>query len=129
MSIIVATLIFCVTLSLSCVDCDATLDRKSRPIHLQKFSWKCVKGGRCVRNGELNGGSMNSGWKPTNLTSVFTLRTSVFLASSYYAEGIDTEVKYGCSWMLDGLVSSHPCVNPIWQSPSLHSVVQWNSAL
>jgi len=49
-----------------------------------------------------------SGWKPTNLTSVFTLRTSVFLASWYYAEGIDTDVKYGCLWMLDGLVSSHP---------------------
>ena len=49
-----------------------------------------------------------SGQKPTHLTSVFTLRTSVFLTSWYYAEGIDTNVKYGCSRMLDGLVSSHP---------------------
>jgi len=49
-----------------------------------------------------------SGWKPTNLTSVFTVRTSVFLASWYYAEGVDTDVKDGCSRMLDGLVSSHP---------------------
>jgi hypothetical protein len=32
----------------------------------------------------------------------------VFLASWYYAEGIDTDVKYGCLQMLDGLVSSHP---------------------
>jgi hypothetical protein len=30
---------------------DASLDRKSRPIELQKFTWKCVKGGRCVRSG------------------------------------------------------------------------------
>jgi hypothetical protein len=32
----------------------------------------------------------------------------VFLALWYYAEGIDTDVKYGCSKMLDGLVPSHP---------------------
>ncbi len=48
-----------------------------------------------------------SGWKPTNLTAVFTLQTTVFLASWNYAEGIDTDVKYGCSLILDGLVSSH----------------------
>jgi hypothetical protein len=46
--------------------------------------------------------------KPSNLTSVFTLRTSVFLASWYYAEGVDTDVKCGCFQMLDGFVSSHP---------------------
>ncbi len=50
--------------------------------------------------------TFSSGWKPTNLTSVFTLRTSVFLTSWYYAEGVDTDVKYVCSRMLDGLVSS-----------------------
>ncbi len=38
---------------------------------------------------------LGCGWKPTNLTSVFTLQTSVFLASWYYAEGIDTDVR-GC---------------------------------
>ncbi len=46
--------------------------------------------------------------KPSNLTSVFTLRTSVFLASWYCAEGVDTDVKYGCLQMLNGFVSSHP---------------------
>jgi hypothetical protein len=28
-----------------------------------------------------------SGWKPTHLTSVFSLQTSVFIASWYYANG------------------------------------------
>ena len=37
----------------------------------------------------------SSGWKPTNLTSVFTLRTSVFLTSWYYTEGVNMDVG-GC---------------------------------
>jgi hypothetical protein len=60
-----------------------------------------------------------SGWKLTNLTSVFTLWTSIFLASWYYAEGINTDIKYGGSWMLDGLVSSHPA---FWKSLSHNRV-------
>jgi hypothetical protein len=50
---------------------------------------------------------MNSGWKTTLLTSVFFIQTSVFLASCYYADSIDTDVKYGCLQMLDWLVSTH----------------------
>jgi hypothetical protein len=59
----------------------------------------------------LPGFPLSGWWKPTNLTTVFTLRTSIFLASWYYAEGIYIDVKYGCSWILDGLVSSHPTLS------------------
>jgi hypothetical protein len=69
------------------------------------------QGMQAYEEGGLVNRCVNSGWKPTNLTFVFTLRTSVFLASWYYAEGLDTDVKYGCSRLLDGLVSSHPCLN------------------
>ncbi len=33
-----------------------------------------------------------SGWKPTHLTSVFSLRASISAASWYYAKGINTDV-------------------------------------
>ncbi len=51
------------------------------------------------------------GWKPTHLTSVFSLRTSVFTSPhdtmlTAFADVAD--VKYGCLRMLDGLVSTHP---------------------
>ena len=53
-SSVVKAFLLSVTFNVVCVGVgvDATLDRKTRPISLQKFSWKCVKGGRCVRNGE-----------------------------------------------------------------------------
>ncbi len=69
------------------------------------------QGMQAYEEGGLVNRCVNSGWKPTNLTFVFTLRISVFLASWYYAEGLDTDVKYRCSRLLDGLVSSHPCFN------------------
>jgi hypothetical protein len=49
-----------------------------------------------------------SGWKPTNLTSVFTLRTSVFSPLGTTLKAIDMDVKYRCLQMLHGLISSHP---------------------
>ena len=39
--------VFCVTI---CVT-ESTLNRKTNPINLQTYQWKCVKGGRCVRSG------------------------------------------------------------------------------
>ncbi len=54
---------------------------------------------------------LSSGWKPINLTSVFPYGHSFIAASWYYTEGVDTDVadvKYRCSPMLDGFVSSHP---------------------
>jgi len=48
-------------------------------------------------------------WVETNQSNfAIYLQTIIFFASCYYTEGIDTNVKYGCSQMLDGLVSSHP---------------------
>jgi hypothetical protein len=48
---------------------------------------------------------------PAQCVVVFTLPTSVFLTSWYYTEGVYIDVKYGCSWILDGLVSSHPTLS------------------
>ncbi len=51
------------------------------------------------------------GWKTTLLTSLFFVRTSIFLALSPHGTTL-TVLKqmsvYGCSQMLDVLVSSHP---------------------
>jgi hypothetical protein len=32
------------------------------------------------------------GWKTTSLTSIFFAQTSVFLASWYHGEGVDTDI-------------------------------------
>ena len=52
-----------------------------------------------------------SGWKPTHLTSVFSLRTSVFSLPHGTTLTAFADVKYGCLQMLDGLVSTHPFVS------------------
>ncbi len=54
-----------------------------------------------------------SGWKPTYLTSVFSLGTSVFTSppgTTVTAFADVADVKYGCLRMLDGLVSTHPSI-------------------
>ena len=45
-------LVFGIVLTVKSGFTDATFDRKTRPLNLQNFTWKCVKGGRCVRNGK-----------------------------------------------------------------------------
>ncbi len=48
-------------------------------------------------------------WVENNLTNIrIFVWTSVFLASWYYADSLDTDVKYRCLQMLDWLVSTHP---------------------
>ncbi len=49
-----------------------------------------------------------SGWKPTHLTFVFSLRTSIFTLPRGTRLTAFADVKYKCLQMLDGLVSTHP---------------------
>jgi hypothetical protein len=51
--------------------------------------------------------SISSRWKPTHLTSVFSVRTSIFIASWYYANSL-CRCPYGCWRMLERLISTHP---------------------
>jgi len=47
----------------------------------------------------------------TNPSNICICPTDIrFTACWYYSDGIDTDVKYGCLWMLDWLVSTHPYV-------------------
>ncbi len=48
-----------------------------------------------------------SGWKPTHLTSIFSLRTSVTSPDGTMLTAL-VDVKYRCLQMLDRLVSTHP---------------------
>ncbi len=43
---------------------------------------------------------------------IYPMDIRIFLTSWFYAEGIDTDVKYRCLRMLDGLVFSHPSFSP-----------------
>jgi hypothetical protein len=48
-------------------------------------------------------------WVETNQSNFCIYPTDIcILASWYYTEGVDMDVKYRCLQMLDGLVSSHP---------------------
>ncbi len=49
-----------------------------------------------------------SGWKPNPLTSVFSLRTSIFTSPHGTMLTALADVKYICLRMLDRLVSTHP---------------------
>ncbi len=51
--------------------------------------------------------SFNNQWVENNLTNIHIFCT-VFLASWYYADSVDTDVKYECLRILDWLVSTHP---------------------
>jgi hypothetical protein len=45
----------------------------------------------------------------TNPSKICICPTDIcFSACWYYADGVDTDVKYGCWQMLDWLVSTHP---------------------
>jgi len=50
----------------------------------------------------------SSGWKPTHLTSAFSQWTSIFTSPHGTMLMAFVDVKYGCLWMLDGSVSTHP---------------------
>jgi hypothetical protein len=62
----------------------------------------------------------------TLLTSVFFVRTSVFLAFSPHGTMLAALIRmsvYGCSRMLDGFVSSHPnlgVVNMVPEAPDTY---------
>jgi hypothetical protein len=48
-------------------------------------------------------------WVETNPSNIHICPTDIcFAALRYYADGIDTDVKYGCLQMLDWFVFTHP---------------------
>ncbi len=56
--------------------------------------------------------TLSKQWVETNPSNICFFPTDIhfYLASWYYAYGLWMFV-YGCLWMLDGLVSFHPCLS------------------